>query len=583
MEAMQRIWRYKEDENVGSKDSKLFSRPPLVPIIFPPTTGMPYLRSLLLKTSLVIIFLLSCTPWLHGQLDSLLDVLDTELDKRDDYLRAKEEALAALDQERLTAATLEKKFAITLRKVAALESFSFTRANAEVDQLRQLANQLNDKLKTDQALLRRAFVFVSAGLFNEAIDTLATIELDHLPDRLRSEYYATTARSYFDLSDNYPSPELSDYARALAVESLDSAIRYVASDTIELLYLKSFQTVARRQPREGIRIGHQISQHPDATVRLMAKVYGAVGINYNELNMTDSARVAIVKSAIADERTVTREAISLVRVARYAYDISDYERSARYIRIGLENANFFDARHRKIEVLGILPLIERERQQLLRAQRTQFIVFTSLLSLLLLLAIWLIRRAIHQNRELREQRKALQSAFQQLRENNQALRESQQIKEQYIGYFFQTNTKLITAAKKVIDKTAKAVYAADFKEAKFQLKSFNAKQQHQQLLRDFDQAFLTLFPNFVSKFQDLFPQTESWQGADTDELTTEVRIFALMRLGIKNNDTIAKILGYSVNTIYAYRSKVRGKSSLHKETFDKAVMAISSTQVPAAE
>lgn len=538
---------------------------------------MLYLRSLTLKTLLLAFFLLCCTPWLGAQLDSLLSVLDTELDKRDDYLHAKEAALAALDAERLAAASPEEKFAVTLKKVAALESFSFTRANAEVDQLLALANSLGDAQKRDLARLKRSFVFLSAGLFNEAIDTLKTIDLHHFSDQAKAEFFVTRARCYIDLSDNYPSPKLAEHARQMAVLNLDSALTYVAVDTIERLSLEGFRAIARRTPEEGIRVFHQISRHPQATVRLMAKEYGTVGVNYNALNMTDSARVAIVKSAIADERTVTREAISLVRVARYAYEMGDYERSARYIRIGLENANFFDARHRKIEVLSILPLIEEERQQLLRTQRRQFIGFSSVLSLLLLLALWLIRRAIRQNRELRQRRKALQRAFQQLRENNQALRESQRIKEQYIGYFFQTNTKLITAARKVIDKATKAVYAADFKEAKFQLKSFNAKQQHQQLLKDFDQAFLTLFPSFVTQFQELFPADVVWQAAAGDELSTEVRIFALMRLGITNNDIIAKILGYSVNTIYAYRSKVRGKSRLDKEAFDGAVMGILST------
>jgi len=391
------------------------------------------------------------------------------------------------------AGSLEEEFDITLKKVAALESFSFTRASEEVALLDELANELNDPQKTDLAQLKESFIFLSAGLFNEAIDSLATIDLNNFSGRLKAEYYATLARCYIDLSDNYPSPSLARSSRKQATAF----------------------------------------------------------VNYRLMNMNDSARIAVIKSAIADERTVTREAISLVRVARYAYEMGDFERSARYIKIGLENANFFDAQHRKIEVLEILPLIEEERQKLLRSQRMQFILFSSLLSILLALAIWLIRRTIHQNRELKERRQALLDAYQQLRQNNNALRESERIKEQYIGYFFQTNTKFITGAKKVIDKAAKAIYAADFKEAKFQLKSFNAKQQNKQLLQDFDEVFLTLFPDFVRKFQALFPAGTIWQAEDQEELSSEVRIFALMRLGIKNNDTISKILGYSVNTIYA--------------------------------
>jgi hypothetical protein len=530
---------------------------------------------------ILICCLLCCLPATgNAQLDSLLNVLDAELNQRSAYLAKKEAYLQQLDQQRVQATSLEEKFDITLEKVAALESFSFTQASEEVSRLDSLARQLADPRKTDLAQLKESFIFLSAGLFNEAIDSLNTIDLNNFSGRLKAEYYSYLARCYLDLSDNYPSHKMSNHSRGQATSYLDSAIRYVAPDTIELLSLLGTKAVAEKNPEAGIKVYHQIRNHPNITVRLMAKEHGGAGVNFRLLNMHDSARIAIVKSAIADERTVTREAISLVRVARYAYEIGDYERSARYIKIGLENANFFDAQHRKIEVLEILPLIEEERQQLLRAQRRQFIIFTSLLFILLLLAIWLIRRTIHQNRELKDRRKALLDTYQQLRENNTALRESERIKEQYIGYFFQTNTKFITAAKKVIDKAAKAIYAADFKEAKFQLKSFNAKQQNKQLLRDFDQVFLTLFPNFVPKFQALFPIDQIWQDDEQEELSTEVRIFALMRLGIKNNDTISKILGYSVNTIYAYRSKVRGKSLLEKDAFDHAVMNISSTKPP---
>ena len=534
----------------------------------------------LLRKVMLFCFL-CCLPAAGAtQLDSLLNVLDAELNQRSAYLAQKEAQLQQLDQQRAQATSLEEKFNVTLKKVAALESFSFTRASKEVSLLDSLARQLEDPKRIDLAQLKESFIFLSAGMFNEAIDSLRTIDLNNFSNRLKAEYYASLARCYIDLSDNYPSPAMVNRSRAQASVYLDSAIRHVAPDTIEFLSILGNKAVAEHNPEEGIRLYHQLRKRPDVTVRLMAKEHGGAGINYHLLNMHDSARIAIVKSAIADERTVTREAISLVRVARYAYEIGDYERSARYIKIGLENANFFDAQHRKIEVLEILPLIEEERQLLLRTQRRQFIIFSSLLSILLLLAIWLIRRTIHQNQELIERRKALLDTYQQLRENNTALRESERIKEQYIGYFFQTNTKFITAAKKVIDKAAKAIYAADFKEAKFQLKSFNAKQQNKQLLRDFDQVFLTLFPNFVLKFQALFPADQIWQDGEQEELSTEIRIFALMRLGIKNNDTISKILGYSVNTIYAYRSKVRGKSTLENDAFDQAVMNISSTKPP---
>jgi len=516
----------------------------------------------------------------RAQLDSLLQVLDKELDKREEYLAEKNAVLAKLDSARKQASSLEKQFDITLQKVAALESFSFTRAVEEALRLKSLARELGDPTSMARAKIREAFIFVSAGLFNEALDSLNLTDVSSFSAELKLDFYVTRSRIHLDLANQYGTQALEQKFRSASVSDIDSALVYLKGNDLKRLELLSNKALAIPDPREGIRLYHLIRQHPEAYTRLMAREHGAAGLQYTRLNLLDSARLAFVQSAIADERTVTREVIALVRVARNIYEMGDYERSARYIQIGLENANFFNARHRKIEVLEILPLIEEERRQLLRLKQRQFVFFTSALALLLLLAIWLIRRTIHQNRELKERRQALQEAYQQLRQTNATLRESQKIKEQYIGYFFQTNTKFITAAKKVIDKAAKALYAADFKEAKFQLRSFNAKLQNEQLLQDFDRAFLMLFPNFVNRFENLFPPEVIWQEKEQEGLSTEVRIFALMRLGIRNNDIIARILGYSVNTIYAYRSKVRGKSALDKEAFDAAIMNISSEDAP---
>jgi hypothetical protein len=523
-----------------------------------------------------VIIVLCCLASGQAQLDSLLNVLDAELDKRDAYLAEKNALLASFNQQREASASLEEKFNHTLRKVEALESFSYTQANAEVQLLKTIAAQSGEVDKIACAIIREAFINLSAGLFHEAIDSLNTLPTDELPALLKTDYFSTRGRAHLDLANNYVIPELSQRYRKLAVSDIDSSIFYAQADPFQVLILRSNRAMAVPDPREGIRIYHPRKNDPRAGTRLMATEHGAAGEQYTRLGLQDSARLAFIKSAIADERTVTREIISLVRVARDAYEREDYERSARYINIGLENANFFDARHRKIEVLEILPLIEEERLQLLNTQRRQFIIFSSLLGLLLLVALILIRQTIKQNKELKERREALQNALQQLARNNDALRESQKIKEQYIGHFFQTNTKFINNAKTIIDKAAKAVYAADFKEAKYQLKSFNAKHQNKQLLQDFDRAFLTLFPSFVERFRELFPEDVIWQEDGQDDLSTEVRIFALMRLGIRNNEVIARILGYSVNTIYAYRSKVRGKSPLDNDAFDAAVMNISS-------
>ncbi|MEM6771489.1 MAG: DUF6377 domain-containing protein, partial [Bacteroidota bacterium] len=298
-----------------------------------------------------------CLAISQAQLDSLLNVLDLELSKRDAYLEERNELLAAFDEQRAAASSMDEQFAITLKKVAALESFSYTRAREEVLKLKALAIQSQDSKKIAQSVIREAFINLSAGLFNEAIDSLNTLEIDHLPPLLKTDYFSTRGRAHLDLANNYVIPELSQRYRNFAVADIDSAIHYAQPDPFAVLILRSNRAMAVPAPREGIRIYHQIKGNPKAGTRLMAKEHAAAGEQYARLGLRDSARLAFIKSAIADERTVTREIVSLVKVAQDAYEREDFERSAQYINIGLENANFFDARHRKIEVLKILPLI----------------------------------------------------------------------------------------------------------------------------------------------------------------------------------------------------------------------------------
>jgi hypothetical protein len=96
------------------------------------------------------------------------------------------------------------------------------------------------------------------------------------------------------------------------------------------------------------------------------------------------------------------------------------------------------------------------------------------------------------------------------------------------------------------------------------------------LLKSFDKAFLKLFPHFVEEFNALFSEEDQVKLPDKQLLTTDLRIYALIRLGIRENEKIAEILEYSIKSIYAYKTKIRNRSKLPKEEFDKKIMSIKS-------
>ncbi|MFR9546811.1 MAG: DUF6377 domain-containing protein, partial [Rikenellaceae bacterium] len=102
----------------------------------------------------------------------------------------------------------------------------------------------------------------------------------------------------------------------------------------------------------------------------------------------------------------------------------------------------------------------------------------------------------------------------------------------------------------------------------------NIKRERESFFADFDHAFLRLFPNFIVEYNALFEAADQVIIDDNTELPTEVRIFALMRLGITDNEQIAKFLDLSINTIYTYKTKVKNKTIIPKEEFERRILEI---------
>ena len=193
----------------------------------------------------------------------------------------------------------------------------------------------------------------------------------------------------------------------------------------------------------------------------------------------------------------------------------------------------------------------------------------------MLFCLVLIYNNIQKNRVLQQKEQKLTQAYRALESYTTALYEADKIKENYIGHFFQRHTKFIKYADKLFRNTRKALGEQKFKDAQFHSKQFQGRKEQQKLLEEFDTVFLTIFPNFVEQFNGLFPEEFHYPTARKTLDNPELRIFALIRLGVKNNETIARALDYSVNTIYTYKTKVRKRSLLSNEKFDEAVMNIS--------
>ena len=285
--------------------------------------------------------------------------------------------------------------------------------------------------------------------------------------------------------------------------------------------------------------------------------------------------------------TAVREYISLRKLAILLYQEGDIERAYSYVKICMEDAAACNARLRKLEILEIFPIINDAYQQKTEKQQEQMkwtLASISMLSFFLLLAIFYVykqmkrlavarKEVIDTNKRLKELNEELHDSNSQLKEMNHTLSEANYIKEEYIGrYMDQCSTYLdkmdlyrrslnkIAAAGRV-EELYKAIKSSQFLDE--ELKEFYA---------NFDMTFLQLFPNFVDEFNALL--TEPMQPKPGELLNTELRIFALIRLGITDSTKIAQFLRYSVTTIYNYRTRVRNKALGERDEFETKVMQI---------
>ena len=287
-------------------------------------------------------------------------------------------------------------------------------------------------------------------------------------------------------------------------------------------------------------------------------------------------------SAIADLKSAVKEYVSLRKLASLVYEDGDIDRAYNYLKCSLEDATLCNARLRTLEISQVFPIIDQAYQ--LKTKRQQQEMKISLICISLLVAIFFVykqmkkvaaarREVIDTNTLLQELNGELHDSNSQLKEMNHTLSEANYIKEEYIGrYMDQCSTYLDKmdlyrrslnkiAATGRVEELYKAIKSSQFLEE--ELKEFYA---------NFDMTFLQLFPNFVEEFNALL--VEPMQPKQGELLNTELRIFALIRLGITDSTKIAQFLRYSVTTIYNYRTRVRNKALGERDEFEAKVMKI---------
>lgn len=534
------------------------------------------------------LFLVSAIPanCQNSELENLFEIIPQT--GKYDSLRLKSIDSLKTQLNQVAEEKLQLRHQLSYRLFREYESFRYDSAYRYIEKTQRLASQLQDPEKVHIAQIGFGQICVSAGMYKEALDTLLTIQPNTLMRENRSLYYGLLGRCYGEMEKISNIPEFSEKYKGLAAAFRDSALVNTEEGTFFNSFLKGFIKFQSGEEEYAYQELNKLLEEQELGQRDYAVVNYVLGNIARDLNMPDSAISYWARAALADIKSATKETLAIIKLAKMLFDRGETGKAAILIRKANEDALYFGAQQRKIEIVEILPYIEQQVIQRIEKQKQRLIVLgivvSALLVFVILLAVIIYRQMLKikkakaavskANKNLEEANQKKEEQNQQLQQINQLLLEANKIKEEYIGNFFIRDSAIFEKLENYLKKIDEKLRQGKIKEINHLVKTFDPEKEKSELLANFDKIFIQLFPDFISQFNSLFREEDRMKIKSGEVLNIELRIFALIRLGIKHNEKIAQILGYSVNTIYTYKTKVRNKSIVDNDDFDKKLIEV---------
>ena len=528
----------------------------------------------------------------------LLDSLDTVISHKAQFVAEKENRISSLKR-RLSKGMKGETALQTLNDLyEEYHVFQFDSAMAYADKGLSLARQKHNDYYTTLFAINRSEILAIGGLYTEAIENLGTIGVEPADSTLRFKYLITHFTIYSYWSDYCHDKQFAPLYRSKADDYLRQAMAYAdVTDPLYEFYQGEVNVYVNHDNQQARQHYLKALQHIDENSRAYSMTSFALAGNYHFAGEKEKYMEYVIKAALGDLKNCTMENMALQNLAVFLFeeDEGQIERAERYINQSMEDAKFYNNRLRILEISRIMPQIMKAYQSTMKRQNAKLrysIIFISLLVLGLLLTAYYIHR---QNRKLSSRRKELANSNQQLSELNQQLSGSYQQQAELNSQLQILNQRLVDTNKRreglasiYIDLCAKYIE----KLGKYQTlvkRKIKANQTLDLLqtisstriseedastfLHRFDKAFLELYPTFVEEFNALLRPDERIQQKTPHTLTTELRTFALIRLGVKNTADIAGLLFLSNQTIYNCRSLTKNKA-VNKDTFDEDVLRL---------
>lgn len=432
-----------------------------------------------------------------------------------------------------------------------------------------VAQRMNDPARRIEALTLYGYSMARGGFFTEATDIFQSIHTEgiQLPDSVLADYYVYGGRMWHDLADYDAIEPFSTRYKAIGNSWLAKALPHI-TNVSDRYYIRGKQLMWNNRLREArpLYVRALALTTPDDYERRSILMSTIANIDLR-LGHNERGTHYYILSVINDLRHSIMETVAIRSLGSDLFhNYHDPYKSSEYLSLALKCASSFGTRYRLNSMGTLLPVVEAQKKHSDSMRRWIMLSSTIVLTILILLLFRSLLTGLKKSRQLEESQRLLQSS-------NRKLNEANRIKNKYLGHYMDKASEMTNQANDFALLALQKIKLKQYDAAAGLIEKFQHTRDKKQMMDDFDSTFISVFPTFVEGFNLLMTPEGHQEGKKPGALTPALRIFALIRLGITDNNQIARVLDYSFNTVYNYRVRIRNKAK-NPASFEHDVTAL---------
>ena len=535
---------------------------------------------------IVIIITLMIQPiYIKGDNNQLYKQLDAALAQRAHYVELKEKSLNEIKQGAKYVTSNEDKLKLYEQLANEYKAYEYDSAITYVNKGLILAQKNNNILFNKRFQLSQTRLLITRGFYAEAKEILQKIEPKEEPRDYQFLYYYTMYGLYNNWSTYCENNEFSKNYDLKKVEYLKKAIELSPKKDAFYYYLMGELYYFSNHPNNNKTIQYykKALNMEKTNSRLHAMTAFALSEVYQKANNLELMEHYLLVAAISDITSATKENVALQDIALFIYKhkTRSLNKAQEYINLSLEDAYAYNNRLRRIEISSKLQLITNAYTDDIKTTN-RLLNIALLVIILLLLGVGISSLFIRKKNRLLKQKKDEISATSdkmeklngQLHLINDELKDTNQKRERLVKVYIDLCYKNIERNQKLRTLAVRKIKANQSKELLSLLSSSSStEKENKEFLTEFDKAFLSLYPTFVSELNQQLTESAHIQLKENGEMPPILRVCALLRLGITESSKIAGILSYSPQTVYNYRSILKN-NAIDKEHFEENVLKL---------